>query len=109
VATAVGGNVELIEDGVTGLLVEPGQPGAVAGAIDRLLQDPAMAVRLGAAASSRVREKYDQQVATRRYERFYEELTRTKVANKGPSAAGVGLGGGEVRTIQALPYQGRNA
>jgi len=40
VATCAGGNPELIEDGVTGLLVAPGDRAALASAIQRLLKDP---------------------------------------------------------------------
>jgi len=109
VATAVGGNEEVIEDGVTGLLVPRGQPDAVAGAIDRFLRDPVMAVRFGAAASNRAHEKYCQEAATRRYERFYDELTRNKGSRKGPSAVCVNPAGGETRTTQSPPRLGRNA
>jgi len=50
VATAVGGIPEVVEDGVTGLLVPPRDPAALADAIARLLEDPARASALGAAA-----------------------------------------------------------
>ena len=49
VATAVGDLVELIRDGEDGLLVPPSDPPALAGALSRLLADPAVGVRLGAA------------------------------------------------------------
>src|SRR5947208_2452803 len=47
VASAVGAMPELIEDGVHGLLVPPGDDAALAAALDRLLRDPALACRLG--------------------------------------------------------------
>ena len=50
VATRVPGNSELIEDGVSGLLVPPGDPPALRQAIDRVLADPALAARLAAGA-----------------------------------------------------------
>lgn len=50
VATGVGGLTELIEDGRTGLLVPPGDPAAIAGAVAALLEDPARAQAIGAAA-----------------------------------------------------------
>jgi glycosyltransferase involved in cell wall biosynthesis len=58
VATAVGGTPELIEDGRSGLLVPRGDPAALAGAIERLLGDPALAARLGAAARERVQTRF---------------------------------------------------
>ena len=54
VATAVGGAPEVVRDGVTGLLVAPRDSGALAAATLALLQDPARAQALGAAARERV-------------------------------------------------------
>jgi glycosyltransferase involved in cell wall biosynthesis len=50
VATAVGGQVDAIEDGVTGVLVLPRDPAALRAAIQRLLGDEAERRRLGEAA-----------------------------------------------------------
>ena len=58
VATSVGGVPELVEDGVTGLLVPPGDAAALAAALERLLRDPALAARLGAAARRKVEERF---------------------------------------------------
>jgi glycosyltransferase involved in cell wall biosynthesis len=74
VATAVGAAGQLIEDGVHGLLISPGDQAALADAIRRLLQQPALAARLGAAARRRVEERYSREVMVRRFERFYEDL-----------------------------------
>ncbi len=49
-ATTVGGIPEVIVDGVTGLLVAPADPGALASALGRLAGDPALRADLGAAA-----------------------------------------------------------
>jgi glycosyltransferase involved in cell wall biosynthesis len=54
VATALGGNLEVIQDGVTGLLVPPQDPAALATALERLLGDDAFAKRLGAAGREHV-------------------------------------------------------
>ena len=54
VASAVGGITELVRDGVDGLLVEPGDPTALAAAVSRLLRDRALAAGLGASARRRV-------------------------------------------------------
>ena len=58
VATAVGGLAELVVDGETGLLVEPGDPGALRAAIDRLLADRDLRRQLGAAGRERIRDLY---------------------------------------------------
>jgi colanic acid/amylovoran biosynthesis glycosyltransferase len=57
VASAVGGIPELVEDGVTGLLVEPGDVAGLRAAIERLLADPMLRRRLGRAARARVAER----------------------------------------------------
>jgi glycosyltransferase involved in cell wall biosynthesis len=53
VASNVGGIPEAVEDGVTGLLVPPGDPVSLAAAIDAVLGDRALARRLGANARLR--------------------------------------------------------
>lgn len=50
VASRVGGIPELIEDGRTGILIPPGDASALAAALARLANDPALRARLGAAA-----------------------------------------------------------
>ena len=58
VATAVGGLRDLVVDGETGLVVPP-RPGRVAvGALERLLGDPMLRRRLGAAGRERARERF---------------------------------------------------
>jgi len=54
-AAAVG---ELVEDGVNGLLAEPGDRAAIAAALARLIADPALRARLGAAGEARVRRDF---------------------------------------------------
>jgi glycosyltransferase involved in cell wall biosynthesis len=53
VATAAGGPQEIIEDGVSGLLVPTGDGGLLGAAVDRVLDDAALAQSLGAAARHR--------------------------------------------------------
>jgi glycosyltransferase involved in cell wall biosynthesis len=50
VATEVSGSIELVKDGVTGLLVPPAKPTAIADAVRELLQNPERAEKLSAAA-----------------------------------------------------------
>jgi glycosyltransferase involved in cell wall biosynthesis len=56
VATAADGNAEAVQDGVNGLLTPPGDPQALADALLRLLDDPALAARMGAAGRERADE-----------------------------------------------------
>ena len=59
VATNVGGVPELVVEGETGFLVPPGDPQALAGALERLLGDSALRRRLGAAGRLRAEERFD--------------------------------------------------
>ena len=52
IASKVGGNTELIEDGVNGLLIPPKEPAALSEALTRLMEDPSLAARLGTAATT---------------------------------------------------------
>ena len=74
VATAVGGNAELIRSGSEGLLVPVGDPAALADALARLIRDPAMALAFGRAARARVAERFSETRMVERFTRFYEEL-----------------------------------
>jgi type III pantothenate kinase len=55
VAAAVGGLLDVVEDGVTGVLVPPGDPSELRTALERLLRDAPLRERLGRAARERVR------------------------------------------------------
>jgi len=59
VATRIAGIPELIEDGASGLLVTPARSDELADAIGRLVDDPALRARLGAAGRRAVVEGYD--------------------------------------------------
>jgi glycosyltransferase involved in cell wall biosynthesis len=59
VASDISGIPELVDDGETGLLVSPGDPRALADAIERLHDDPALRARLGDAARARVERDFD--------------------------------------------------
>jgi glycosyltransferase involved in cell wall biosynthesis len=58
VATAVGGVPDVVVDGVTGRLVAPGSPAALAEAIEAVLADPAAAGQRAEAARRRLEERY---------------------------------------------------
>jgi glycosyltransferase involved in cell wall biosynthesis len=57
-ATRVSAIPELIEDGATGMLTEPGDPKALAGALNTLIRNPATRAALGAAGAARIRERF---------------------------------------------------
>jgi len=58
VATAHGGLPEIVRDGETGVLIEPGDPVALAAALTELRDDRSRCERLGAAAAADVRERF---------------------------------------------------
>jgi glycosyltransferase involved in cell wall biosynthesis len=74
VATAVGGIPEIVEDGTSGILVEPEDARGLAAAIRRLLGNPALRARLGRAGRLRVQNAFRWQRMAERYVRAYEEL-----------------------------------
>ncbi|MCC6767262.1 MAG: glycosyltransferase [Deltaproteobacteria bacterium] len=71
VATTVGGNPEVVADGRSGLLVPAGDPDAMAAAVGRVLDDGALATRLGSAARRVVEERYGSRSMVRRLEAVY--------------------------------------
>jgi glycosyltransferase involved in cell wall biosynthesis len=74
VATAVGGIPGLVQDGVSGLLVEPNDPVALAAALERVLSDDGFARSLGAAARERVESHHSPRAVARSYADLYGEL-----------------------------------
>lgn len=78
VATRVGGLPDLVDPGVTGLLVPPRDPAALAGAVAELLRDPARARAMGERGRERRRSEFDVSVTVGRLEELYTELLRQK-------------------------------
>ncbi|MGE0449288.1 MAG: glycosyltransferase family 4 protein [Vicinamibacterales bacterium] len=74
VASDSGGNPELVIDGETGFLVPPLSPSDLANRIARLLESPAVAAALGAAARRRVEDAFTIQMCAARYERLYQAV-----------------------------------
>ena len=68
------GVVDCLRDGENGLLVPPGDAGALAAALRRLLDDPALRARLGGSALAEVRERYGWPALARAVVGEYERL-----------------------------------
>lgn len=84
VATRVGGTSEVVEDGVTGLLVPPRRPGELAGALLALLGDGERRREMGAAAERLAHERFDIRRRVREVEDLYRELLGTSRAPARP-------------------------
>ncbi len=74
VAARAGGVPEIVEEGVNGLLVAPGDAVALARAVARLLAEPALAARLARAGRERVENGYTAQSTALAVQRAYEEM-----------------------------------
>jgi glycosyltransferase involved in cell wall biosynthesis len=74
VATNGGGVPEIVQDGVTGLLVPMGDAEAMAQAIRILLRDPERRLRMGARGRDRVMQNFTIDITARKVEAVYREL-----------------------------------
>ena len=85
VTTSVGGIPDLVEDGVDGYMVPPGDKDALARVLDRLLADPVLQKQVGTAARRKIEERFSAEVVVPQLEKIYAEL---RVA---PSSAAAGV------------------
>lgn len=76
VVTDCGGPTEIVSNGVTGLIVPPCDPGAMAEALVRLAKDSALRTCLAANGRARAREVFSVEHMLDRYEELYEEAAR---------------------------------
>ncbi len=74
VATRVEGVPELVEDGKTGLLIEPRDTPALVRSVVKLLDDKETASRLGAEAAKKISTQFRADVMVKKIEQLYEEL-----------------------------------
>lgn len=74
IATNVGGVPEAVVDGVTGILVPPGQPTALAHAIVRLAIDPELAYNMGSQGRRRAEELFDARLMAERTVEVYRSI-----------------------------------
>lgn len=71
IATNHGGPTEIIEPGISGFLVEPGNPKALADCMFEVLESPSLRARVGNAAQERIRSLFDVHGYVTRVERVY--------------------------------------
>ncbi len=88
VASDVGGIPEMIEDGVTGLLVPPHDPPALAGAIVRLLRDHQLADMIGRAGHDMVHDRFCVQLMVNAIQDLYDQGARAVRPREVVPAAG---------------------
>ena len=81
IGTRVGGIVEVIDDGKTGLLVPPNDSTALAIAMTTLLQNKELRVKMGEAAKKKIDEKFSAQTMVKKIEELYDELISKKGLN----------------------------
>jgi len=79
VASADGGVAEVVRDGVSGLLVAPGDPAALAAALARLAGDPEEAARLGREGARIVATEHAPARVTDALQELYEKLAESPV------------------------------
>jgi glycosyltransferase involved in cell wall biosynthesis len=71
IATNHGGPTEIIENGISGFLVEPRNPQALADCMSQVMESPALRGRVGEAAQIRIRSLFDVQGYVTRVEAVY--------------------------------------
>ena len=77
VATGIGGIVDAVRDGETGLIVPPGSPEAIAGAIRRLAGDTGLARRLSERGRALATSEFTREASARRFSGLYRRLQAT--------------------------------
>lgn len=78
VATRVGGNPDLIDEGITGLLVPPSDPPALCNSLLRLFADPVAAQRLGRAARAECERRFSLDRMVADYAAVYDQLLASR-------------------------------
>jgi hypothetical protein len=74
VATRVGGILEFVHDGVNGLTVPPGDPQALASAVERLIRQPGLAQRLGEEGRNQALQRFTADDFSGRVRRMLDEI-----------------------------------
>jgi glycosyltransferase involved in cell wall biosynthesis len=87
IASAATGNLDLITEGLDGVLVSPRDPPAWAQAVDTLLTNAPLASRLGAAARKTARERFSLEHTIRRTIELYDSILHPSPASRQPVAS----------------------
>ena len=74
VATRVGGNPELVQEGITGLLIDPAAPTELCAAVESLAADPSRVRRMGNAGRQRVEREFSRARMIENYTQMYETV-----------------------------------
>lgn len=74
IATRIGGNPEIVPDGIVGQLVEPGNPDALAQAIQRYIDDPPLMRAHGEAGRTHVLRSFSLDAMVKNYDKVYRSL-----------------------------------
>jgi phosphatidylinositol alpha-1,6-mannosyltransferase len=78
IATRSGGIPDLVTDGETGILVDPGNTAAITAAVKELVQNPDVAARIGVAARERARSRYSRETSAVGFSDLFERVIRDK-------------------------------
>ncbi len=78
VATAVGGTAEILEDGVTGFVVPPEAPTAVAERVIRLLKEPLLARRIGESGRRKIENEFTIERMVDQFHDLYRDRLRAR-------------------------------
>jgi len=76
IGSAAGGIVDIVQDGRNGFLVPPGDAAALAGAITRLVENPARAAEMGMNGREDVEKGFSWDVITEKLARLYQDVRR---------------------------------
>ena len=74
IGTTVGGIPEIVEDGVSGILVPPHEPDALAHAISRYIDDPEFSTKVSGEATRLVESRFSDEAMGNRFERMLKAL-----------------------------------
>jgi glycosyltransferase involved in cell wall biosynthesis len=87
VASRTGGIVDVVEDGVSGRLVAPGDAAALSEALLRLSADPGLRSRMGRAARTTALARFDERDGIERYRALFREVSSPRTSASPPARA----------------------